>query len=360
MVSMVSRMVMNIWFKVLSILVSLFVIAFLFYRTSFEFKPLEVEPQLTSYPYLAKSANERVPEVVSGARIDKFLVFDVINNKFVANVIVWFLFDPNRISLEKVEKFFVEHGEIENLRIENGTTRKHRNLLKMHDGKLFISYNIRVAFFNEMHYQRFPLDDHRLFLVLANKEMSPSDGALVTREPFLKMASIAKNHGDFVLVGRGVRAGYAKSELHRVDTRKNLQYARLVFSFDYQRENMKGILLILIPLFLMFFLGTLALVINLKEHAWPVISLSISSLSSIIMYRFVLNNMSPATSLFMISDKLYSFLLFFAFCILMMDLFFIVITKNNEVFFEHAKLIRSYVLTFVLIVVSVFVYVLTA
>ena len=43
-----------------------------------------------------------------------------------------------------------------------------------------------------------------------------------------------------------------------------------------------------------------------------------------------------------------------------MDLFFIVITKNKEVFFEHAKLIRSYVLILFLLVVPIFVYVLTA
>jgi hypothetical protein len=354
--SFFTRLVMNIWVKIFSILASLCVIAFIFYKTSFEFEPREVEPQLISSPYISKKAGEKVPEIVSGARIEKFLLFDVVNNKFLADVVLWFQFDPHRVSLEKIEKFIVERGEIKNEEIENGTTRKQRNLLKMHDGKVFISYNIRVAFYNEMNYKRFPLDDHRLFFIIANKEISPADGALVTKEPFFKLEPTLQTKGDFYLVGRGARGGYANAKLHRFDLRKDLQYSRLIFSLDYQKKSMKGILLLLLPLFLMFFLGAMSLVVTLKDHAWPVLSLSISSLSSLIMYRFVLTSMSPVTSTFLISDKLYALLLFLAFCILMMDLFFIVITKKREIFYEHARRIRSYVLLALLIFVPVAVH----
>ena len=106
----------------------------------------------------------------------------------------------------------------------------------------------------------------------------------------------------------------------------------------------------------MFFLGVFSMFINLEKHEWPVVSLSVSSLSSLIVYRFVLNNMSPISSHFLISDKLYAFLLVIAFFVLMLNLFFIVIEKNKHEFFEHAKLIRSYVLFVVLLVVPVFLY----
>jgi hypothetical protein len=231
-------------------------------------------------------------EVTVGMSIINFPKFDAVNNDFVIDAIVWFEFDSALVSLETIEKFSFDKGEIVSKSISN---------TKIIDDKFFAQYNITVKFSSTLAFQFFPWDDHRIYLTLTNKFVSPSE---IIYQSYISGFIISE--GAFVagwkMVGKNVVAGYSESYLDENDTKKVVLNPCVLFSLDFSRSGAQHIFLIFLPLFLMFFLGFF----SFAFHEPPLIfSLSLGSVTAILSYNFVIQGMSPHTGYFLFSDLIF-------------------------------------------------------
>lgn len=260
-----------------------------FYR----FVTLEPVPPIYSVtPKQVKEWGGSATEVTVGMNIINFPRFDLVNNDFAIDAIIWFEFDSRLVSLETIEKFSFDKGEIISKTISN---------TRMIDDKFFAQYNITVKFTSTLAFQFFPWDDHRIYLTLTNKFVSPSE---IIYQSYISGFIISE--GAFVagwkMVGKNVVAGYSESYLDDNDPKKVVLNPCVLFSVDFSRSGAQHIFLILLPLFLMCFLGFLSFAFR---DPTLVFALSLGSVTATLSYNFVIQGMSPQTGYFLFSDLMF-------------------------------------------------------
>lgn len=236
-----------------------------------------------------------------GLYLNQFEKFDIIKNDFVFTGIIWFEFNPDLISLETLQKFSFSSGEI--------LSQSPPDTILI-DGKILARYNIRVRFSSTLNYSDFPVDDHRIFITLVHQFVSPSDILFDSGE---REFVIVPDLPGWDRINHSVETGYRTSEIDPYDKRKTMYYPIALFSIDYSRYAARYVISILLPLLLIFYL----LMFCFSLSAISSISLSTGGITGILAYKFVIDNLSPQTAGFMLSDYLFflflaaSFLVFF-------------------------------------------------
>jgi hypothetical protein len=238
-----------------------------------------------------------------GLYIDQFQTFDMVKNEFIFSGSIWFQFVPGIISLNTLEKFEFARGQI--------LYRSAPDTMLL-DQYILVKYNIRVSFTSDLNYTCFPIDDHRIFLMLIHHFVSPNELLFESTQQEFIILPDTTIFG-WTELNRTVTTGYLSEVLDSNDARKTHQYPVTLFALDYARSGVRYIITILLPLLLIFYLTLFSL--SLDEKA--AITLSTGSITAIIAYRFVIENISPAVGYLMISDYLFflflacSFLVFF-------------------------------------------------
>lgn len=275
------------------------------------FVALEPSPQMFSItPKLIKDWGGNTTLVKVGLHIVNFPEFDIVKNKFVIDAIIWFEFDPAVVSLETIEKFSFEKGDI---------LKKTTSDTKLIEGKFFVQYNITIQFTSNLSFKFFPMDSHRIFLVLTNKFVSPGD---IIYQSFISGFTLSESIflAGWNIEGRHVITGYSEARLDEHDVKKVVLNPRVLFAIDFDRSGIQKILLIFLPLFLMFFIGLLSLSFDVAKEAGSVLSLSLGSVTGILSYRFVIQAMSPEVGYFMLSDQIFTLFLSFAFSVFLLNI----------------------------------------
>ncbi|HJM69191.1 MAG TPA: hypothetical protein QGF02_04555 [Candidatus Babeliales bacterium] len=239
-----------------------------------------------------------VPKVAVSLSIKDFPEFSIVNNQFVLEGTISFEFNPELISITTLNKFSFEQGTI--LSKSEPTTRLIGN-------NLLVYYDIRVRFNSNMDYHLFPIDDHRLFIVLDNKSVSPNSMQFVSsNDNFILSKSVFT--GGWKTISSFVETGYIETSLEKNDDTKNISYPAVVFSIDFIRSGIRPIVIIFIPLLILFILSTFILFWEKEQMASRIIICS-AIIGALLTYRFVIEQMSPQVGYFMISDYVFLFVL---------------------------------------------------
>ncbi len=291
-------------YQIISLIITSTLALLLGYRATQEYRMIEPSPQLL--PITPKKMQEwggEPAKVKVGMHIVNFPEFDIINNRIVLDGIVWFEFDPALISLDTIGKFSFEKGKLEK-RSEPDT--------KLIEGKLFAEYKIRLHFTTNLSYKYFPLDAHRIYVALVNSSVFPSEMIFESYKPGF---SLSKNIfiAEWTNIDHDVRTGYAEAQLDIHDPRKVVRIPKVVFEIDFRRSGIRQTLLILFPLFLIFFIGLFSFAFDPAKDPSYIITLASGSVTSMIAYRFVIQGMSPESGYFMLSDHVFTLFLLFAF-----------------------------------------------
>lgn len=287
------------------------IIIALFIKPFYRFVSLEPTPQLLSVtPKQVKQWGGNATSVIVGLHIINFPRFDMVHNDFTIDAIIWFEYDPTLLSLATVEKFSFEKGDI---------LKKSPPETKILEGRFFVEYNITVKFSTNLAFQFFPVDDHRIFLTLTNKFVTPSE---IVFESYISGFTLSEGVfvGEWSIFDRSVMAGYSESYLDENDPKKVVLNPKVLFSIDVKRHGFQQIFLIFVPLFLMFFTGLFSFALNIKHDRSLVLTLSLGSLTAILSYRFVIQGMSPQTGYFLLSDFVFLFVLSFSVIVFMINL----------------------------------------
>lgn len=235
-----------------------------------------------------------------GMYINNWKNFDIVINDFVLDGVVWFQFNPAVVSLDTIGKFSFEKGEL---------LYKQVQKTKLIGENVFVEYKIRLQFTTVLRQDLFPIDDHIVYIQLVNTFVSPGEIIFDAPQVGFSLSEYISLPG-WKEVGRVVRTGYEEENMHVFDKEKMARYPKVVFALDFTRSGTSLILLILLPLFLIFFVSLFVMALDPVSSSTIMMGTVSGALTSIITYRFVIQATSPQVGYFLFSD--YMFTLFLA------------------------------------------------
>lgn len=283
----------SVAFQLVSMLISGSIILGIIWYESRLFRSLDEEPQLFSITPEKAFAFGGTPAIVEvGLTINAFSIFDTLANNFAFAGTLWFEFDPSMISLESVQKNLFEKSDMVSL---------SEPRIKVIGRKLFVAYDIKIKKQDNLSHVFFPFSGHQIHLVIDNIA-TPSE--LV----FSSSIDSFKLHGPvsgWRVETKRVETGYSVSELKTGDTLKTIYHPRVVFTIDFALAGIRQLLIILFPLILIFYISVFTFSMNPVTNLRSIISLSSASVTGLLAFRFVIENLSPKVGYFMISDYLF-------------------------------------------------------
>ena len=290
-------------YQVAILIITSCIVVLMGFKVTRRFNPLETYPEVKSVtPEKIKEWGGEPVVVNVGLYITNWHEFKIVENEFIFDGVVWFEFDPALLSLDTIEKFSFEKGEI---------IKKSPPSTKLIDGKLFVEYKIRLRFTSTLSHRFFPLDDHRIFITMVNTYVSPSE--MIFRSFKSDFATSRKNIiPAWHQVDHTVRTGYEEEFFDKFDKRKVIRYPVVVFMLDFARSGIRLIFLIFLPVFLIFFISLFWFSFD-PTNTGTIIALATSSVTSLIAYRFVIQGMSPKVGYFLLSDHIFTFFLALSF-----------------------------------------------
>ncbi len=265
-------------------------------------KPINTEALKKMGPFMVR--------VKTGMFIKHFPVFDVSKNTFQVDAIVWFEFNGDEMNLDTVERFSFDNGKM---------IYKSPPDIKVTGVNIFVRYNVIFELKTNLQFHRFPLEDHRLTIMMANEFVTPDEMIFIVGASsftmFSKEAPAGWNFGDL-----SVDAGVQPLILDKNDIEKKAESPKALFIANVIKSSSRRTLVIFLPLFSMVFLALLCFLMNAGNTAGK-IALSSSALTGLLGYRFVLEQMVPQVGYFTTTDSIYLLLLVFAFLNFCVQLF---------------------------------------
>ena len=279
-------------------LISLFVI---FYFSYMEFRPTDDYPLVTSLtPHQLFELGGPAKPIRVGLFLKSFSDFDIIKGKFLADLTIWFKFNPDFIPLDQIDQFVFQKAEIQS---------KSGPFLRIEGNDFVASYTMNVLFYVALNYKKFPLDDHRLSLIVDNYFMPPTQGFFVSSKNDIVVSPEAKVEG-LKFINSSVSVGYFEHK-EQIEGEERMSYhPRAIFLFDFAEAGVRYIFSIFLPLLMIFFTALFSFSIDpVEATTFSVIDMSGASLAALIAFRFVMESGSPAPGYFMISDYIFLFFL---------------------------------------------------
>lgn len=292
-----------------TVLLSLFIILSIFNIKVQQVDIADPSPNIIPLTPKELAKTQAAAQVRTGVFIKRFQTFDIVKNDFVMNAILWFEFDPRRISLDSVDNFAFENATI---------IKKSTAYTKLIGNNIFVYYEITIQFSSELNFPRFPFDDHRLHIMLTNPKALPSELLFTSNQTNFQIPENFYTR-DWKYRTHSVTVGYSEISLDKAQTNKSISSPAIVFGIDFVKAGIRKIIVIFVPLILVFFLTLASLALSFGNMI-SIVSLSVGGLSSMFGYRFVVESMTPNVGYFTISDKVYAINLVYLFIIFLINI----------------------------------------
>ena len=254
--------------------------------------------------------------IQAGLFIRNFSYFSILENRFVADMLVWYLFDSTEVSLKTIENFSFENGTI---------LKKSLPDIRAMDDKTFVKYNVVVELKTNLDYRRFPLEDHKVSIILTNHFVTPyevmfdvlSSDFAVAPDLFVSNWHIKDLKTNF---------GVGENILSQTDTTKKILYPKMIFTIDFIKAGLRKAFTIFAPIFIIFFFALFSFLLTLGNTIGRT-SLSVAALTALLGYRFVIERMMPKVGYFTTTDYIYINLLEISFLIFTLKLLIVSVYK---------------------------------
>jgi len=284
-------------FQVCWYVISFAIFAFFIYRTMNVFKVYDPQPGFIE-PDKAELVDAGKTKITLGLYIRDFVGFDLAKNEITFDGIVSAYFNGHDASLADVGKFSFEKGEI---------TRKSEPYVTVLDGITYAFWDVRVRFTADFNYKAYPLDNHRIYIVLTNYALAPFVSEFTVPSKDFELAPhITLSEWD--IIHKASVTGYMCEPLRFGPQKTEACFPRAVFALDCKRHDLNHLLSILLPLLLIFFVTLVSFSFNVQEFFEAHLVVAIGAITALLAYRFVIQTMAPDVGYFMVSD--YLFLLF--------------------------------------------------
>lgn len=261
--------------------------------------------------------------VKTGMFIKNFPLFDVTKNDFIIDAVIWFEFNADEIPIERIETFSFDNDRI---------LYKSTPDIKIIDNKIFAKFNVTFNVKTSLNFNKFPFEDHKIALVISNNFVTPSEMYFMTdSNSFQITPNIIPT--SWKLKDLNVNSGYSYIELDKQDASKKISSPKALFTIDIEKNGIRKVLVIFIPIFASIFLSLFSFVMNISNIVGK-FSLAISALTALIGYRFVIEQMMPQVGYLTTTDIIYILLLLIS---LICFIFQLLITRLFMMYSERIK-----------------------
>ena len=249
-------------------------------------------------PSLTEVVTSTGKPVKTGLYIRNFMNFDILQNTFVVDAILWFEADRS-VSISTLSKFILGKGEI--------TKQSEPIIEELPNNKQLIRYDVRLTFPSNLNHQLFPFGDHTLFINLSNRSANVDDIYFVSSLDSFVVAESIYTVG-WRLHKTNVKSGQTIIELDKTNSSKKIYAPRTVFKIDFKDISSRELWLIVFPLLIFFFVAMFSFSVDPEKYYALKSSMATTSLSAALSYRYVIQNLAPKVEYAMFSD--YIFFLF--------------------------------------------------
>lgn len=278
---------------------------------------------------MRKQFKEFSSELRAGIYIKNFSTLDFYNNRFVWDGVVWFEFQKDQTELSVIEKFSFVNGKI---------LQKSEPKVQKYDGKMLVKYDVIVDCKSDLDYHHFPLSDHRLSLILTNEFVTANELYFGDLDNSLSLV-ISDNlfTSNWKVHSTESSSGYSfvKYDQHH-DERKEI-IPQAVFTINFDKNGIKDVLVIFIPIFASFFLSLFSFFMSFNNHRGK-LAVTLSSITALLSYRFVIQQMMPSVRYFTTTDKIFLLLLIASFVVFIVQIF---LARSFMLYSEHGKIPES-------------------
>lgn len=155
--------------------------------------------------------------VKTGIYIKNFPVFDIIKNNFTFDAVLWFEFNSDEVPLDTIQKFSFDQDKI---------IYRSPPDIRIVDNKIFAKFNITINIQTSLNFDRFPFEDHKLVIMMANNFVSPNEMYFMSDSNSFQMApNIIPT--SWKLKDLNVNTGYQDIELDKEDKSKKFRFQKL-------------------------------------------------------------------------------------------------------------------------------------
>lgn len=252
-------------------------------------------------PHLIRLTESGVKNINVSFVIYDFVRFDTRTNKFVFDGVVRFE-APKEIDEAIIEAFNFERSEIKHKELIEKTSLDDQNIYR---------YQVRADISFPLNYTWYPFDDHTLYMTLINRKLSVDKYVFNIEENQFTVTADAVAD-EWSLRGTTVSAG-GKQWLTTAHHENKISPA-IVFGIEYYRTGYSGLISILFPLLVLFYIALFCLAIDGMANYEAVAQSSLANVAGLIAYRFVIDTVSPVTSYLKLSD--YFFIITLTACLI--------------------------------------------
>lgn len=284
--------VVSLRFQVIFIFFSIMSLFFIYKQRLNKFVSVDGVAELKDYnPESLNEFGDFHSKILTGLIIERYEVFDMINNKFVLFGVVWFLVDPTIVDITTLGQFSFEQGKL--LYVSRPATYIVEN-------KLLVQYRIQLQYSGKLVYTYFPLDEHSIELKLTNTVLTPQESIFVSEYRYFTIEASAKPFG-WQALDKHVLYGYRGSFLDNFQQKKQNLDPFVKFVIDFKRISYRYIISLLFPMLTFFYLSLFSFsIIGSSRFYLPTVALT-----ALISFRFIIDRESPTVGYFMLSDYLF-------------------------------------------------------
>lgn len=257
-----------------------------------------------------KEFGEFTVKVKTGLYVKSFPKFDIVNNQFIFDALLWFEFHPNEIMLENISKFSVDNGKVINRSPPD---------LKVVGDSVLATYDIRIDCRANLDFVKFPFEDHKLSIIITNNAVTPYEMFFIVDNTTFNIAPDL-NISNWKIKSLNTDSGYFAPGLDTKSLDKGSAYPKAIFTINVQKTGIRKVLVIFLPIFLVIMLSLFSFLMAANNYVGR-FSLASAGVSAELGYRFVLDKMIPEVSYFTTADSLYLVLLVASFLVFVSQLF---------------------------------------
>jgi hypothetical protein len=287
-------------YQISSLVFTSLILLLIIYYNLVQFHACEVrESLIANLPQKGNQWGDESTHLNVGFVIEQFPKFNIREDAFEIKGSLWFKFNHNLISLDKLNTFSFENGKI--LQISAPKVRL------ISSQELFVYYDIHILFSSLLNHRLFPFTDHALFLNLKLDEFSSKEINVITGRNNLKVYKDISSEG-WKLKDYNIEAGYIERSVSKFNSHEVINFPRVIFTFSFEKPGSRRIFIIFGPMLMIFFLALVSLLIH-RTGSIPALNMAIGSLSALIVHRIIIESLSPVVGYFTLTDSLYLYFL---------------------------------------------------
>jgi hypothetical protein len=306
-----------------------------------------------------KKTQQLASIITTGIHINSFPAFSVNQNDFSIDAIIWFKFTKATESIETLNKFTLKNSRLLG---DGSLIYKSQPIIKVMNDDVLVCYHIQANFMANLNYKKFPLEDHRLNIILENKSVNAQEMAFITEAQNVTLS-------DDILIDHWLptkvhaNAGYTISEIMKDEEGMSIAYPCAVFTIDFESIGARLPISLYLPLFILFFIILISLTLKLDDTNR--IGLVAAGVPALVLFRLVIDATAPQVGYSTHIDQVYYFIVSLAVLILLLQTYIALaiqkaehLNTDSKQTIEH-KLLKINATVFIIVLTSLVIFVTT-